>query len=298
MKKYLLAGFWALAVIIACSFTTSCSVFKHSPTPKKLLVVTITKGYRHSSVITAEKTLKELAKQTGIFTVDVAAVNPDDVEFKGSDGTPDTNKVNQAIVKALAEKMSAAALKNYDGVIFANTTGDLPMPDQRAFLDWIHSGKAFIGMHSATDTFRGHKPLDPYVVMIGGEFKGHPPGLCEVECINEDLNHPADKHLGATWKISDEIYLLNGFDRSTVHGLLTLDKHPREKTPGDFPIAWCKNYGKGKVFYTSLGHSEETWANPDYQKHIIGGIKWALGLEKGDAKPQTPRVDGVNVREY
>jgi len=297
MRKYLLPGFWVIVGIVASSLIVSCGTLKHVAAPKKLLVVTITKGYRHPSVITAEKTLKELAQQTGIFSVDVAAVNPDAAEFKGADGNPDTNKVHQAIVKVLAEKMSPAALKNYDGVIFANTTGDLPMPDKQAFLHWIASGKAFIGMHSATDTFRGHKPLDPYVTMIGGEFKGHPPGLCDVECINEDPSHPANKHLGATWKMSDEIYLLNGFDRSTVHGLLTLDKHPREKTPGDFPIAWCKNYGKGKVFYTSLGHSDETWANPDYQKHLIGGIKWALGLERGDATPQTPEFDGVKVRE-
>ena len=87
------------------------------------------------------------------------------------------------------------------------------------------------------------------------------------------------------------------------------DKHPADKspegndqTPGDYPIAWCKEYGKGRVFYTSLGHREDVWdpntpesfkrENPKevseaYQKHLLGGIKWALGLEKGDAKPQT-----------
>src|SRR2546429_6182838 len=118
--------------------------------PRKLLVVTVTKGFRHSSIPTAEKVLGQLAEKSGLFTVDYVRTDED-----------------------MAQKMTPAALKNYDGVIFANTTGDLPLPDKQGFLDWIKSGKAFMGMHSATDTFRGHTPPDPYVEMIGGEFKEH-----------------------------------------------------------------------------------------------------------------------------
>src|SRR6185295_8483110 len=247
-------------------------------TPKKLLVVTVTKGFRHSSIATAEKVLGALAQKDGSFSVDYVRNDQE-----------------------MAEKMTAESLKRYDGVIFANTTGDLPLPDKRAFLDWIKSGKAFSGMHSATDTFRGHEPLDPYVEMIGGEFKTHGAQV-EVECINQDPQHAACRHLGPSFKLKDEIYILNGFQRSKVHGLLTLDKHPNEKTPGDYPIAWCKEYGKGRVFYTSLGHREDVWdtdtplnfkrENPRevseaYQKHVLNGIKWALGLEKGDATPQS-----------
>src|SRR6266850_6346104 len=118
--------------------------------PKKLLVVTVTKGFRHSSIPTAEKVLGELAKKSGALEVDYVRTDEE-----------------------MAEKMTIASLKKYDGVIFANTTGDLPLPDKQGFLDWIKSGKAFMGMHSATDTFRGHKPLDPYTEMIGAEFKEH-----------------------------------------------------------------------------------------------------------------------------
>jgi len=246
--------------------------------PRKVLVVTVTKGFRHSSIPTAEKVLGELAASSGVFTVDYVRTDAD-----------------------MAQKMTAAALADYDGVIFANTTGDLPLPDKQAFLDWIKSGKAFIGMHSATDTFRDHKPPDPYVEMIGGEFKEHH-AQAVVDCINQDPKHPACRPLGPTFHLKDEIYLLKNFDRSKVHGLLALDKHPNDQTPGDYPIAWCKTYGKGRVFYTSLGHREDVWTpntpesfkreNPKevseaYQKHILGGIKWALGLENGSAKPQT-----------
>ena len=270
--------------------------------PKKVLVVTVTKGFRHSSIATAEKILGELAAKSGAFTVDYARVEPSDPQFRGADGKADTNKINAAIEKVLAEKMSAAALAKLDGVIFANTTGDLPLPDKQAFLDWIKSGKAFMGMHSATDTFRGHKPLDPYVEMIGAEFKRHGAVQPEVDCLNQDPKHPACQPLPETWHLKDEIYEFNGFERSKVHGLLTLDKSPQDKTPGDYPISWCKNYGKGRVFYTSLGHREDVWdpntpenfkrenskeISETYQKHILGGIKWALGLAPGDAKPQS-----------
>ncbi len=266
---------FGLAVLACCMFGFACLA---QAVPKKLLVVTVTKGFRHSSIPTAEKILAELGQKSGVFTVDYVRTDEE-----------------------MAQKMTAAALKGYDGVIFANTTGDLPLPDKQAFLDWIKSGKAFIGMHSATDTFRGHKPLDAYVEMIGGEFVHHG-DQAEVDCINQDPKHPACRQLGPTFHLKDEIYLLNGFERDKVHGLLALDKHPNNQTPGDYPIAWCKKYGKGRVFYTSLGHREDVWdpntpadfkrENPKevseaYQQHILGGIRWALGLEQGDARPQT-----------
>jgi type 1 glutamine amidotransferase len=262
-----------LAVALLTGFLAGFSL-PATAAPKKLLVVTVTKGFRHSSIPTAEKVLGELAQKSGAFTVDYVRTDAD-----------------------MAQKMTLDALKNYDGVIFANTTGDLPLPDEQGFLDWIKSGHSFIGMHSATDTFRGHTPPDPYVEMLGGEFKEHH-AQAEVNCIVQDPSHPACRNLGKTFHLKDEIYLLKNFDRAKVHGLLYLDKHPNDHTPGDYPIAWCKLYGKGRVFYTSLGHREDVWdpntpetfkrENPKevseaYQQHILGGIKWALGLEKGDA---------------
>jgi type 1 glutamine amidotransferase len=267
--------------------------------PKKVLVVTVTKGFRHSSIPTAEKVLAELAKESSAFTVEYARVEPNDPQFKGDDGKPDKAKVDAAIKQVLAEKMSATALKKYDAVIFANTTGDLPLPDNQAFLDWIKSGKGFVGMHSATDTFPG---FPGYTEMIGAHFKTHGAQV-KVDAINQDQECPICKHLPANWEVFDEIYQMKDFDRTKVHGLLTLDKHPNDKTPGDYPIAWCKEYGKGRVFYTSLGHREDVWDPtwPDrknskevaeaYQQHILGGIKWALGLEKMNAKPQKTAVE-------
>jgi type 1 glutamine amidotransferase len=253
----LLRGALMSAVLISLGATAA---------PKNVLVVTVTKGFRHSSIPTAERVLAELAQKDASFAVDYARTDED-----------------------LARKMTPAALAGYDGVIFANTTGDLPLPDVEAFLNWIRGGKAFIGMHSATDTFRGHKPLHPFTLMINGEFKTHKE-QAEVEAINSDPNFPSNRHLGPTYKVFDEIYIFNGYQRKAARALLDLDKHPNTRMPGHYPISWARMHGDGRVWYTSLGHREDVWESSDYQKHILGGIRWALGLESGDAAPQDLRV--------
>jgi type 1 glutamine amidotransferase len=233
-------------------------------TPKKVLVVTVTKGFRHSSIPTAEQVLEKLAKESGAFVVD----------FVRND-------------EEMTVKMTPAALKNYDGFVFANTTGILPLPDKVAFLNEIKvAGKAFVGMHSASDTFHGKNELDPFIELLGGEFQGHGAQV-GVECLVTDPTHPSTKHLGEAYCIEkEEIYLIKNYDRAKVRDLLILDKHPNKKSErGHFPVTWCKTVGAGNVFYTTLGHREDVWENPLYQKHILGGLKWALGLEPGESAP-------------
>lgn len=251
--------------------------------PKKLLVITVTKGFRHSSIPTAEKILAKLAEKSGAFTVDYVRNDQE-----------------------MAEKMTAEGLKNYDGFVFANTTGILPLPDKAAFLDAIKGGKAFIGTHSASDTFHGKEGIiDPYIQMLGGEFRVHH-AQAGIECLVLDPAHPATlkRDLGDSLSLEkEEVYLMTNYDSSKVHELLVLDKHPNDKKAfGRYPVAWCKKFGQGRVFYTSLGHREDIWDadwkdpkgkrlnSPEiadaFQKHLLGGIKWALGLEAGDATPQ------------
>ncbi len=275
--------------------------------PKHLLVVTATRGFRHSSIPTAEKVLAQLGQESGAFTVDYVRGGPDG---KGDEDF---------------YKMSPENLPKYDGVIFANTTGELPIPDKEFFLNWLKSGKAFIGMHSCSDTYHGYPA---FIEMLGGEFKEHH-AQAHVDCLNEDPKHPALQAVPPGWKVFDEIYLFKNFHRDQVHGLLWLDQHPNDGYPGDFPVAWCKDYGKGRVFYISLGHREDVWDpnwtdgngkrdNPPevartYQKVLLGGIKWTLGLEPGDAAPQStayqvsaseaaegfkPVFDGVDLKGW
>jgi uncharacterized protein len=289
--------------------------------PKKLLVVTITTSFRHSSIATAEKILAQLAQESGQFTVEFVQQPPNQPQNPrrpkpGPAGDKDPkfleamakfeaaekvfkaeNPVWMKSVEAALQKLSPANLKNYDGVIFCNTTGDLPLPDKQGFIDWVNNGHAFMGMHSATDTFHQFRP---FIDMIGGEFKTHGAQV-EVDCLNQDSAHAACKHLPATWTVFDEIYQMKSFERGKVHGLLGLDKHPNDKSPGDYPVAWCKEFGKGRVFYTSLGHREDMWDpaeknrknSPEiakqYQQHILNGILWALKLAPGESKPQVTK---------
>lgn len=230
---------------------------------KKLLVVTVTKGFRHAdSIPVSEEVLKQLGEKSGKFEVDYVRTDAE-----------------------MAEKMTVAALKNYDGVFFSSTTGELPLPDREGFLNWIKEGHAFMGSHAAADTFH---MFPPYIEMIGGEFQTHGAQV-KVDCLLEDTNHPAVKPFnGQTFSVFDEIYIYKNYDRTKVHGLLGMDKHPNNKTPGYYPVSWCKDYSKGRVFYTSLGHRPDVWKNPVYQEHVLGGILWALKEAKGSSKLPKP----------
>ncbi len=271
--------------------------------PKKLLVVTTTTGFRHSSIPTAEKILAQLAKDSGEFTVEFVQQPPGHAEtgfpvkLKADASEADKAAFNAAEaawnekLKLALQKLSPESLKNYDGVMFVSTTGDLPIPDKQGFLNWVRAGHAFIGIHAAADTFHG---WPGYIDMLGGEFTHHGAQV-SVDCINVDPANPATAHLPKVWTISqEEIYQFKNYDPAKVHDLLILEKHPETGEPGHYGVCWCKDYGAGKVFYTSLGHREDIWdADPDlkdrknsieiskaYQQHVLGGIEWALGLKK------------------
>lgn len=251
---------------LACAFAAADAM----AAPKKILVVTTTVGYRHSSIETAERVLASLGQSSGAYEVELAAVAP---------GNGIDPAAHQEQVRAVLDrKLNAAALKQYDGIVFANTTGELPLPDKNAFVQWVRDGGAFIGVHSASDTLHGHRP---YIEMLGGEFDHHREQVV-IEAINEDASHPANAHLGATWNLDgrlEEIYLFKNYRPQAVHELIVLDRHPHSGAPGRFPISWCRDFGRGRVFYTALGHNEHVWQMPAFQKHLLGGIEWALRLK-------------------
>jgi type 1 glutamine amidotransferase len=168
-------------------------------------------------------------------------------------------------------------LKGYQGVVFY-TTGELPI-DVEALTDFVKAGGGFAGIHSATDTL--YKSA-PYGEMIGGYFDGHP-WHEKVRIKVEDARHPATAHLGPSFEIADEIYQFKDWDRNKLHVLLSLDagsvdltKQGVKRADHDFANAWTRDYGKGRVFYTALGHREEVWADPRFLTHLVNGIAWTL----------------------
>lgn len=231
---------------------------------KRILVITHAAGFKHSSRPVAAATVRALGEKTGLWEVVAVADNQE--------------QVNASV--------NAENLKNLDLVFFANTTGDLGLTtdNRRAFYDWMRAGGAYAGVHSASDTYHG----DPdYLDLVRGEFLTHGPQV-KVTIYNQDPTHPACRELPASFEIFDEIYLFKNWSRDRVHVLLSMHKHPNKDEAGDFPVAWTNRYGKGRMFYTSLGHREDVYQNELYLKHLTGGLKWALGLEKGDDTPGNP----------
>ena len=249
----------ALLLFLGCTATV---VPSGNRTPKKLLYLTLSAGFKHSVLPLSEKTMEELGGPSGYFSVDV---------------TQDASLIN------------AENLKNYSAVVFY-TTGELPMSEaqKQALLDFVRSGNAFIGVHSATDTF--YKWAE-YGHMIGGYFDQHP-WHQDVTIRVEDTKHPATHHLGKSFQIKDEIYQFKNFSRENVRVLMSLDtasvdltKPEVHRVDGDFAIAWCQQYGQGRVFYTALGHRGEVWQDERFQTHLLRGIRWAMGELAGDSTP-------------
>jgi type 1 glutamine amidotransferase len=175
--------------------------------------------------------------------------------------------------------ISAKNLARFDAVLFY-TTGELPIPDaQRGeLMDWIQSGHAFVGIHCATDTLYQYAP---YQAMVGGTFDGHPwHEKVGVSVLDPDT--AATAHLGARFEISDEIYQFKNFAREPLRILLALDNASIDASKGNqgkdglYAVAWMREWGAGRVFYTSLGHEPAVWKDARFQKHLLGGLSWAI----------------------
>jgi type 1 glutamine amidotransferase len=175
-------------------------------------------------------------------------------------------------------------------IIVFYTTGDLPIrADQYdAFEKWIEDGGLFLGIHCATDTLLKHPR---YPKLIGARFVSHPwdGGATVTLKVHEPL-WKACEPFAPEATIQEEIYMHADFDPDAVRVLISLDMEKTAlKQPAHVPIAWCRTYGKGRIFYTSLGHRDEIWADARYQQHLLGAIEWLLGRDEQDATPN-PQV--------
>ncbi len=232
--------------------------------PRKLLVFSKTVGFRHASIATGKVALQEMGEKTGAFE----AVISDDL----SNFEPD--------------KISA-----FDAILFLSTTqnvfkeADNEKQLKESLMSFIRSGKGFIGIHAATDTFY---EWPEYGEMINGYFDGHPWGAgTDVHVFVEPgkEEHPlAAMFEGEPLEFKEEIYQLKDpYDSSKVDMLLRLDREKSAEVKGikrkdnDFGVAWARNWGDGRVFYCSLGHNHHIYWHPKVLRHYLAGIQWALG---------------------
>lgn len=238
---------------------------------KRVLMVTDTDGFRHDTIPLAEQTVKML----GDRNADAHSGGGWDVDYARTD----------ADVRAM---ITPASLPQYDLVLFGSTTGELPITDagKAAFMQWLRGGKGFVGVHSATDTLY---KWPEYGHMIGGYFNGHP-WHQEIVVRVEDPHFPATQGLGSSFKIRDEIYQFKDWTRQDKRVLLSVDPASIDLSKGarpdhDYALAWARREGRGRVFYTALGHEQAVWNDPRFQQHLLGGIRWALGLARGSTTP-------------
>src|SRR5262249_40571207 len=183
--------------------------------------------------------------------------------------------------------ITAENLAKFDAVFFY-TTGELPLSDtQKAdLLAFVKKGGGFAGTHSATDTFY---KWPEYRKLIGRYCNGHP-WHQKIKVLVEDKNHPAARPLGDAFEITDEISQFKGpYSRDKLHVLMRMDVKSVDKPGGrndqDYALAWTHEYGKGRVFYTALGHRAEVWKDERFQQLIVGGLRYITGLENADATP-------------
>jgi type 1 glutamine amidotransferase len=317
----------AMALLLASGLVQAAvAPAKHAK--KRILLVTTSVDFRHHAAGLAEKVLREIATASGEFEIVSTSDSPDfpvyappqDWEtvgradsgppmgpalMAGSAGIPaalrggaDTPVVKEKVRRVLAQYLSAKALKQYDAVFFVNTNGELPLPDPQAFLDWIQAGHGYLGTHSAAGTL---ELLRGYGEMVGGvgDHHGHQE---TVKLSNDDPANPMTAAFGSTQIADDEWYLFKpSYDRSKVHSLYSMTEHPNDKTAGHYPVAWCKYYGKGRVYFTSQGHRYDIWdshwigtdgqrtntpeAVAAFRAGLLAAMRWTTGLIQANCTP-------------
>ncbi|MET9135737.1 ThuA domain-containing protein [Streptomyces parvulus] len=235
----------------------------------KILVFSKTAGFRHSSIDDGLAALRDLGTAHN-FTVDA---------------TED------------AGAFTSGNLGQYRAVVFLSTTGDvLDGTQQTAFEQYIQGGGGYVGIHAAADT---EYDWPFYDGLAGALFHSHP-AVQSATVRVEDRAHDATAHLGRTWQRTDEWYNYRTNPRTTAHVLASLDESSYwgGNMAGDHPISWCKDYRGGRAFYTGGGHTDESFADPAFNRHLLGGIRWAAGLTDADCRPETgytPLFDGSST---
>ncbi len=246
---------------------------QNAPQKKKVLAIGQTMGYQHDSVTRGLAMMWQLGRDTGLWDTTIRT----DTELITKKKPAGNNRKN---------------LDNFDA-IYLFTTGELPLDDsQKAdLLSFVkEDGKGIVGGHTAIDTLY---KWPEYGEMMGAYFDNHPWGTFDAPVIVEDRASPITAYFQPAFLIHDEIYQPSAiFSRDKVHVLMRLDETKLnlqnknvKRTDQDFAVAWVKNYGKGRVFYTTLGHTLEAYERTDVQKMYLEATKWALRLTETDTTP-------------
>lgn len=271
-----------LILCVVCS--GRCVSPSGTPAVKHLLIIGEEKGYRHEAVSHAAATIERLGRESGLWSTTIRT---------------DT----EALTKKKLE-YNAKNLNDFDAVLFY-TGGELEMNGEQkaALLSFVRDdGKGFIGVHSAAITFAD---WPEYREMIGGFYDEHPWVTFDAPMVVEDANFPGMQQWPKEFVLKDEIYQMKDWSRENVRVLLRLDsgkidlKNPQvHRKDRDFAVAWAKMYGKGRVYYSTLGHVQQNWDDPRLQQMYAGAIKWAIGLVDAEVAPRALPEQTVGAGNY
>jgi type 1 glutamine amidotransferase len=222
--------------------------------PARVLYFTHSAGYRHDVIPASREILKQIGEREPRFEVTAS----EDVSV-----------------------FTAENLRGFGAVMFF-TTGELPMSDlqKKAFMDFVSGGGGFLGVHSATDTFY---EWPEYGRLIGGYFDQHP-WHHSVRIDNAEPFSLLTARVGRSLTLTDEIYQIRDFDAAGSRVLLRLDpasvdlgRENVHRHPYGWPLAWTRAYGRGRVFYSALGHEEGVWRDARFQILLHNAVLWAIG---------------------
>jgi uncharacterized protein len=253
-----------------------------APVAKKhLLVLGQTRGFHHGATSNGMATFWKLGKDSGVWDTEIRT----DWEW-------------------MTKKAAGSEAHNidwYDAIALVNTTGTWSADDEarQALLAFgKEDGKGLVVAHASLDA---NYNWPDYADLIGGWFRAHPWGTFDAPVINEQPDFPATKHFPARFRMYDEMYSPREWSRDKVNVLLRMDENLLDyvkpqygiatvREDHDQALAWSKMYGKGRVFYSSFGHTNEAWDNADVQKMYLEGVKWVMKRTEGSVQSH-PKVN-------
>ena len=281
------------SVLAACAVVAAFAIpAPAAPAPPMKHVLAwadVRNGYQHDSISHALATIERLGRESGLYDTvirtDSQLITKHPITFKTGTGI------------ATGEQFLAHNLNYFDAIFFFGVREiDLTDEQKADLLSFVRDdGKGFVAAHSASTAFFSWPAFGD---LLGGRFDEHPWEITDAAVVVDDPAFPAMEGFPLRSIRHEEFYQLKDFSRGKLRVLAhidpsTIDLHKTlvHRTDGDFPVAWAHMYGKGRVFYSTLGHSVESWDDPVLQRMYFNAIRWALGLVPGDATPEpNPRT--------
>ena len=254
MKASRLAVVLALAALVAAVAMPLLAGSDTSARQVRVLVISEARGYRHASIADQARFLRRLGRRSRRFDV---------------------------VTLRRASDLTKKQLAGSKAVVFASTTGELAIDSEtrQALIDFVKDGGALVGLHSASNTF---DRWPRFQRLLGAGFRRHSPAQVG-RVVGADRRHPSTRRLPRSFSIRDEFYEFKASPRRRAHVLLRADPQSISgENRGDLPLAWCRREGRGRVFYSALGHFGAAWRTDRRLRRLVdGGLRWTLGLSSG-----------------